>query len=110
MIRVPRMTVWLVVSLLLFGLIFVLAPQELPVAAYKLALITTAAWVGYWIDRELFPYGRPDRFMGEVFRDPSTGEKFRMDMKSTDATAFAAAMLRRALVIAAAMIAVALGA
>lgn len=108
MIRVPRMTVWLVVSLLLAGLIYVLAPQELPVSLYKLSLITAAAWVGYWIDRELFPYGRPDRFTS--FDDTETGGRLFHDMLLPEAIALAAAMLRRALVVAAAMIGVALGA
>ncbi len=82
------MGLWLVVSLALAGLIAVLAPQQLGVTAYKLSLITTAAWLGYWIDRGLFPYARPnkvpDYLMGE-------------------------AMHRRAIIIAACMIGVALG-
>lgn len=84
-----RMIEWMLVSLLLAGLIAWLSPQQLPVAAYKVALVTTAAWLGYWIDRRAFPYARPDR--------------------TSIGIPFAAAMLRRAIIIGAAMLAVSIG-
>jgi hypothetical protein len=102
--RFPRMTLWLVVSLWLALVIWLLAPQQLPVSAYKLSLITMAAWVGYWVDRGLFPYARPDRFQRLLVESTLTVHEQAM------AVALSAAMLRRALVIAAAMIGVALGA
>ncbi|MBS1186711.1 MAG: hypothetical protein H6R04_729 [Burkholderiaceae bacterium] len=88
-----RMSLWLIVSVLLLASIAVTAPRLLPVSLYKLSLITTAAWVAYWIDRGLFPYARPDGFT--------------MD---TQQLLYASAMIRRALIISAAMIGVALGA
>jgi len=104
-----RMAVWLWVTLLLFAAITITAPQQLPVSLYKLSLITSAAWVGYWIDRSLFPYARPDSFLVRPF---SLGGPFPPELMVRQGCyrAFAAAQLRRALVIAAAMIAVALGA
>lgn len=84
-----RMGLWLLVSLVLAGLIAVIAPQQLGVTAYKLSLITSAAWVGYWIDRGLFPYARPDK-----------GQDYLMGE----------AMHRRAIIIAACVVGVALGA
>lgn len=43
MSRLPRMTEWLLISLLLLAAIYVVAPQQLGVSLYKLSLITTAA-------------------------------------------------------------------
>lgn len=95
-----RMLEWLAIAAALAWVIYLVAPHQLEVTAYKLSLITAAAVAGYWIDRSLFPYARPDRFL-----PPSVG----VDSYSI-ALAFAAAMLRRALVIAACVIGVALGA
>jgi hypothetical protein len=86
------MTDWIVITILLTIIIYVLAPQQLPVSLYKLSLITTAAVVGYWIDRSLFPYARPD--------NPSI-QPYDMII--------AAAMLRRAIIVGCAMLAVSLG-
>ena len=53
---------WLVLAVLLTALTYALAPQQLPVSVYKLSLVALAAVAGYWIDRSLFPYARPDLF------------------------------------------------
>lgn len=90
--KFPRMFDWLLVTLVLIGLIAWLSPQQLTVSLYKLSLITMAAVVGYWIDRSLFPYARPD--------DLSL---------STSVIAQSAAMLRRAIIVGCAMLAVSLG-
>jgi len=108
-----RMGLWLWVSLALVVLIGVTAPHLLPVSLYKLSLITSAAWVGYWVDRGLFPYARPDIYLVHPWSlaapyvppTPASAE-----VRPGYAVVFAAAMLRRAAIIAAAMIGVALGA
>ena len=92
MSRIPRMTDWLLITLALLAAIAVLSPQQLPVSLYKLSLITMAAVVGYWIDRSLFPYARPD----DAVLIPSH-------------TLQAAAQLRRAIIVGCAMLAVSLG-
>ena len=43
----------------MFGAVAYVAPQELGVALWKMTLVSTAAFVGYWLDRHLFPYARP---------------------------------------------------
>jgi len=83
---------WLLATLVLTTLIYILAPQQLPVSLYKLSLIAMAAVVGYWIDRSLFPYARPN--------NPSI-QPYDMIV--------AAAMLRRAIIVGCAMLAVSLG-
>lgn len=94
-----RMVGWAWVTLFLLIAIGVTAPQQLPVSLYKLSLITSAAWVGYWIDRSLFPYARPDAFL-----------EGPLVVRKGCYRAFAAAQQRRAIIIAACIIGVALGA
>lgn len=57
--KIPRMTAWLFFAAALVAAIAITAPQNVPVVGYKLALATTGAVLGYWIDRGLFPYARP---------------------------------------------------
>jgi hypothetical protein len=85
----PRMGGWWVIALVLGAIVWQIAPQQLPVAIYKLCLVAIAAVSGYWIDRCAFPYARPHRLLNDW--------------------AYAAAMLRRSLIMAAAMIAVSIG-
>lgn len=104
----PRMACWLLVSIMLLFLVALFAPHQLPLSLYKLSLITSAAWVAYWIDRGLFPYARPDRFIAWCASAGAPGCGLAITLEQS--IAFAAAMLRRAILIAAAMIGVALGA
>jgi len=91
--NLPRMLDWLLITFALIGVIAWLSPQQLPVSLYKLSLITMAAVVGYWIDRSLFPYARPDKFPPIV----------------DNANLIAVSMLRRAIIVGCAMLAVSLG-
>lgn len=83
-----RMSGWLAISIALMLLVAAVEPQKIPLYVYKANLIAFAAWMGYWIDRGLFPYARPDRV------SDSLGET---------------AQIRRALIIAASILAMALG-
>ena len=58
-LKTPRLWVWMLITVVLLAAVFAVAPQQLPVSLYKLSLVTLAAVVGYWIDRSLFPYARP---------------------------------------------------
>jgi hypothetical protein len=89
-----RMLSWLFTSLILTGFVYYVAPHQLETTVYKLSLITTAAWLGYWIDRSLFPYARPDHLY-----ESSINVR---DMNQ--------AALRRAIIISACIIGAALGA
>lgn len=103
-----RMSGWLYVSVALALAIVLIAPYQLPVTLYKLSLITTSAWLGYWLDRALFPYARPGCFIAWAASPGAAGKV--LDLTPHQALAFAAAMLRRALIIAAVVIGVGLGA
>lgn len=86
-----RMVDWFLISLALLALVAVMRPQHIPVMVAKVALVTVSGWVGYWFDRGIAPTTRPD--------DPHLTS---LEM--------AAASVRRAIVIGAAMIAGGLGA
>lgn len=86
-----RMSEWLLVTALLLVVVAVTAPMQLPVMVFKAAQVTLSGWIGYWFDRGIAPTTRPNN------PDLASNER-------------AAASLRRAIVIGAAMIAGALGA
>lgn len=94
----PRLVGTLLVTIILMVVINFLAPQQLPVSLYKISLVTTAGVVGYYIDREVFPYARPDTFCTDKLSDYGA------------VLLYAAAQLRRAILIAASMLAIGLGA
>jgi hypothetical protein len=82
-----RMRWWLWLALATSLLVLALFPHQIGTVLAKANLLTLAAWAGYWIDRSAFPYARPGDLEG-VHQD--------------------AAGLRRAVVIAATMLAMAL--
>lgn len=103
-----RMAGWLYVSLLLVAGILLVAPYQLPVTLYKLSLITVGAWLGYWLDRALFPYARPGCLIQWQASPGAAGAGLALSLPQ--AVAFAAALLRRALIVAAVVVGVGLGA
>ena len=116
-----RMSDWLIVALVLALVVWLMAPQQLPVSIYKLSLVSMAAVAGYWIDRSLFPYARPDGQLARELLEKDLPTE-AIDCGTDDACALAeavdctsvhlliGAMLRRALIVSAAMLAVSLGA
>ena len=89
--RAPRMWDWSLAAAVAVAVVWALAPQQIEIIAYKGSLLTLAAVAGYYLDRALFPYARPHRF-----DDPDTQY------------VFAFSMMRRAVVIAAALLSVGL--
>lgn len=133
--KLPRLTSWWLIALALSALVFLLAPQQIPVSLYKINLIALAAVAGYWIDRSVFPYARPhmkalrclwdvqdleitaeDQERGYILTDD--GQRIPLDEIMASACGpidpaplhfMLGCMLRRAVIIAAAMIAVSMG-
>lgn len=97
----PRLWETILLTLALIALIAVIAPHQLGVMAYKLALVTLAGVTGYWLDRRLFPHARPHMFA--MHRDEPESIKLRR------AVLMCAAWIRRALIVSAAMLAIAMG-
>ncbi|MDI1279278.1 putative holin [Methylobacter sp.] len=113
--RLPRLFVWSLLSLFLLGVIALLYPQQVGVLAFKLLLVAMAGVGGYWLDRALFPYARPDGYLahGLSYRyNPPQGDPDNADCEVNDGyhKVFAAAMLRRAIIVGSAMLAIGLGA
>ena len=115
----PRLSGWLLITLVLLACVWAIAPQQLPVSLYKLSLVTLAAVVGYWLDRSLFPYARPDFFLSADDVDDDAMEEdgpegFTMlqgcTVDDSLARLMSAAMLRRAIIVGCAMLAMGLGA
>jgi len=60
-----RMWPWSLAAIILFVVIGVFAPTQLPVVIYKAAMVSLFGVIGYWLDRSLFGYARPHDFFGE---------------------------------------------
>lgn len=123
--KLPRLTSWWIIALTLSALVFVLAPQQLPVSLYKLNLIALAAVAGYWIDRSVFPYARPqlsalralddptDDAPPELSADPAQEGQQCVMVALPDAARLyfmLGCMMRRAVIMSATIVAVGLGA
>ena len=107
----PRLAMWLVLSFVLVAALVVLSPSKLPIGLYKLTLISLAAVVAYWLDRALFPYARPDSYLKRDWRHGNDEPEDQADYEVVPGyeLIFSYAMLRRALVVVAVVIGVALG-
>lgn len=92
-----RMAAFLLVSVGLTVVTTVVAPHLLPVTAFKIALVTFGGWLGYWLDRVLFPGARPAVFLKE-----KAFEGWHI--------VYAATQLRRAIIIFAVIMAICLAA
>lgn len=107
--KFPRMLGWLVSTAALIVLAHWLQQNQpgslLAVTAYKAHLLALGGWGGYWLDRALFPYDRPHQYLelADEAEALATAELVAGD-------AFGASMLRRAIVVAACLICVGLGA
>jgi len=109
--QMPRMAGWQLIAALLLGVIALVSPQQVPVALYKLSLISLAAVVGYWLDRSLFPYARPDGYLKVDWRcvEGRCSRDADYQVVGGYQRVFALAMLRRSIIVAAVVIGVALG-
>lgn len=112
--RFPRMFGWLLLAFVLVAIIAIVSPQQLPVALYKLCLITLAGVAGYWLDRVLFPYSRPDYYLQSILWKDVLADGGREGAADVPVARgyeliFAAAMVRRALIVLACVLGVALG-
>jgi hypothetical protein len=109
--RLPRLTTWLIVAALLIVVIGIVSPQQVPVAIYKLSLISLAAVGSYWIDRALFPYARPDGYLVRDWRCGTCVGSHRVDHPIADGyeIPFMVSTIRRTAIAAAVILAVALG-
>jgi len=106
-----RMAVCGLAALACFGVVAFVSPVQLPVAVYKLALVLLAGYLGYWLDVWLSPYSRPDGYLARNWRTEPGFKHDEPDHAIVPGyeTVFAAALLRRALIVGCCMLAVGLG-
>lgn len=107
-----RMMGWLQIALALTIITFLFNPGQVIVSLYKLSLVATAGCGGYWLDRSIFPYARPDRFYPADDDPDIEGDalNFSIDTHIHNDLLFAVAQMRRAVIVAGSMVAVAIGA
>lgn len=115
--RLPRLSGWLLITIALLVSVWAIAPHQLPVSLYKFSLVSMAAVVGYWLDRSLFPYARPDSFVAQDAEDAPPESDPHGDIVQglvvqdrTWMLLMGVSMLRRAIIIGCAMLTMGLGA
>jgi hypothetical protein len=110
-LRAPRNSLWFIAALVLLALIALVSPVQLPVVLYKAALVALAAVMGYLLDRALFPYARPDGYLQRDWRFGSDEPQFAADYPVVKGYehVYAAAMLRRAVLVGVVVLGIALG-
>lgn len=87
---------WAIAALAMIVVIGYLSPQQIGVLVWSLTKLTLGAYLGYWIDRTIFYYARP----GDFNITGGDTESWRI---------VCLCMLRRAAIMAAAIIALGLG-
>ena len=110
--RGPRMFLCFFLTFLALFAVCLISPQQGPVILYKLALVLLAGAAGYWLDRWIFPYARPDGYLKKEWRAHGLDwpdDKADFEVTLDHMSAFCTAMLRRAAIVGAAMLAVGLG-
>lgn len=109
----PRMLLWCVLTLVLMAVSLWVqsrAPGSvLTVTLYKAHLMALGGWGGYWLDRALFPYDRPHQYL-EWDGTPEEHAEDEASVELVSGYAFGYSMLRRAIIVAACLICVGLGA
>lgn len=113
----PRLFYSTLVAVGLLITIAITQPQQFNVAIFKIALALLGGIAGYWFDRDVSPYARPDTFLPEAIDDiddldashdaeviqAKIGYTYGLDLLA------AASMIRRAIIVAAFVLGVTLG-
>ena len=97
----PRLLGWMIFTAVIFGGLYFVHPQQMEIALYKLALICLAAVIGYWLNRVLFPYARPDGYLVDFWQRGTDEPIGQADYEVVEEyrLVFALVMLRRALIM-----------
>lgn len=108
--RSPRMLLPNILANGLILLVAFLAPQQAPVLLYKLGGVAAGGCLGYLLDCAAFPYSQPSGYLRVDWRDVDSFEDDEPDFGIVTGyeRVFGVACLRRAAIICACMLAVAL--
>lgn len=88
-----RIGPWLFGAIITSIVVGILYPHQLGVLLWSLTKLCWGAYLGYWIDRSMFPYARPGEWV------EANADRPQLPM----------VMLRRVIIIAAAILALGLG-
>lgn len=121
-----RLLPWLIASILLAVLALFVQSEApgnvLAVSIYKAHLLSLGGWAGYWLDRGLFPYDRPHEYLlpepeelqphecAAPVADGTSSWLAGATAELVSPTNYGIAMIRRAIIVAAALVCVGLGA
>jgi hypothetical protein len=86
---------WLFLALVFTCIIAFVAPYQIGVLVWSLSKLSLGAYLGYWVDRSVFHYCRPHALLDHA--------------NAVLPAVFAASLIRRSLIIAAAILALGLG-
>ncbi len=103
-----RMWQWAVLAVVGVATLFFIAPQQIGILLLKTTYITSALAIGYYADRVIFYYARPHQMRNDAWIETST-HTFKSERCEAAWRAYSLAMIRRAIVVAAVVIAFALG-
>ena len=118
----PRMLAFALLTVVLIAAAYFTQSQDpgslVAVTLYKAHLMALGGWGGYWLDRALFPYDRPHKhLLPDAWISAHTGadatladELEDLELQVVGPTAIGLSMMRRAVVVAACLICVGLGA
>ncbi len=103
-----RMWQWVSLGIIFSTTLYFVAPQQLGLLLLKATYITIAIAIGYWADRIIFYYARPHKMEAEAWREV-IGHTVKDERIESAYRAYSLAMLRRAIVVGAVVLAFCLG-
>lgn len=117
-LKFPRLTGLALISIILFAACLYTQANAsgslIAVSLYKLHMASLAGWAGYWIDRFTFPYSRPHELLEaaaeDEYRFTAPGPANTELLVGGICCGAEQAMLRRAIIIAACVVGICLGA
>lgn len=74
---IVRMWPTLLVACATFGLVYWIAPQQVGILVYTVCKLSIAGYVGYWLDRWIFPDSRPSAPDPNRVADDPTAAEYR---------------------------------
>ncbi|GAB6127324.1 putative holin [Humidesulfovibrio idahonensis] len=106
----PRMTLPSILATVLILAVVAIAPHQAPVLIYKLGDVAGGGVLGYLLDVAAFPYAKPSGYLRVDWRDVDNFEDDRVDFGFAlgGELPFLIACARRAAIMCACMLAVAL--
>lgn len=72
-----RMWPTLLVALITVAMVYVIAPQQIGILVYTIAKLSMAGYLGYWLDRWIFPLDRVGPTSDERNAPDQTAAQYR---------------------------------